>query len=98
MVKSVLILLLVAVVGCARVPNAFVAPGGPVYLEPPDQQTVEHENCHYDRLSELGPFEYYIKYIFHPGPLLEEENYAWGCAEEIRCNADPARTWVCPLE
>ena len=67
--------------------GAITTPWGVVYFT--EDRTVDlqnHEQCHLDRLEEIGPFDYYFDYIF-----------GGACEEEMRCGADPDAHNACTL-
>lgn len=62
--------------------GAITTPWGPVYFsEEPSQWLQNHEQCHYDRLQEIGALAFYADYIF-----------GGACEEELRCGADLKHT------
>lgn len=65
--------------------QAFVTPWGVVYLiDDPSPALTAHEDCHLQRLEEIGAGEFYLDYLF-----------GGACAEEKRCGADPQTHPAC---
>ena len=65
--------------------SALTTPWGVVYFtDNPSDFLMDHEQCHYQRLKEIGPLVFYLDYFF-----------GGACAEEVRCGADPANHPVC---
>lgn len=57
--------------------HAITTPWGITYfIDNPSERIQSHEQCHYDRMVEVGAFNYYLDYIF-----------GGACEEELRCGA-----------
>lgn len=65
--------------------DAITTPFGVWYfIDEPTDWLTQHEECHYERLQEIGALAFYSDYIF-----------GGACEEEIRCGANPARHYAC---
>lgn len=56
--------------------DAITTPFGILYLDEPNDWVLEHEQCHQDRLNEVGPIVFYVDYLT-----------GGACIEELRCGA-----------
>lgn len=67
--------------------DAVTTPFGIIYFdENPAQQLINHEECHLQRLREIGAIAYYSDYFF-----------GGGCHEEARCNYVPTADFIHPI-
>lgn len=67
--------------------DAVTTPFGIIYFdENPPQYLINHEECHLERLQEIGAVAYYSDYFF-----------GGGCHEEARCNYVPSVDFIHPI-
>lgn len=67
--------------------EAITTPFGILYFtDNPSQFIINHEQCHYERLQEIGAFAFYTDYFL-----------GGGCAEEQRCMYTPSESFIHPI-
>lgn len=70
--------------GVARA-EAITTPFGVLYLtDNPSTWLQDHEQCHLDRLEDIGVIPFYSDYLF-----------GGACVEEVRCGANPTQHFAC---